>query len=105
MRGRLFAERLEGRNVPAVAIRIDYTFDTTGFFNDPTRRAVLEQAAADLGAHLNTPLAAITPGGGNDWVETFIDPTTGQMRSVADPVVGANEVVVYVGGRDLPGAA
>ena len=105
MRCRLSPERLEGRDVPAVTIRIDYSFDAAGFFNDPARRAVLEQAATDLGAHLDAPLAAITPGGGNDWTETFLDPSTGRTTRLADPVVGANEVVVYVGARDLPGAA
>src|SRR4051794_25997838 len=105
MRCRLCPERLEGRDVPAVTIRIDYSVDAPGVFNDPARRAVLEQAAADLGAHLDSPLAAITPGGGNDWVESFINPATGQTTRVSDPVVGANEVVVYVGARDLSGAA
>jgi hypothetical protein len=98
-------ERLEGRDVPAVTIQFDYSFDTSGFFNDPARRAVLQQAAADLGVHLDGSLAAIVPGGGNDWTETFLDPSTGRMTSRADPVVAANTVVVYVGARDLPGAA
>jgi hypothetical protein len=98
-------EWLEGREVPALTIQFDYTLDTAGFFNDPARRAVLQQAADDLAVHLDAPLAAIVPGGGSDWTETFLDPATGQTTTLTDPVVAANTIVVYVGGRDLPGAA
>ena len=34
MRRGLSAEWLEGREVPAVTIQIDYSFDTGGFFDD-----------------------------------------------------------------------
>ena len=85
MRWRLSAERLEGRDVPAVTIRIDYTFDTTGFFNDPTRRAVLEQVGNEIGSHLTTHLAAIAPGGGDTWSESFFNPATGGQATIDNP--------------------
>jgi hypothetical protein len=100
----LAVERLEDRAVPALAVQFDYTFDAAGFFNDPTRRAVLQQAADDLGEQISTPLAAITPSGRNSWSEVFADPTTGQDVRVNNPSVPADTVVVYVGGRPLSGA-
>jgi hypothetical protein len=104
MRRRLSGERLEGREVPAVAVQFDYSFDVSGFFNDPVRRAVLQQAADDLAVHLDTPLAPIVPSGGNTWSEVFLDPSTGRTTRVANPVVPANTLVVYVAGRNFPDA-
>jgi hypothetical protein len=99
----LVLEWLEGREVPAVTIQFDYSFDTSGFFNDPSRRAVLQQVASDVGSQLSAPLAAIVPGGGNTWSANFINPATGQQTTVDNPVVPANTIVVYVGGRVLGG--
>ncbi|MBY0514638.1 MAG: FG-GAP-like repeat-containing protein, partial [Gemmataceae bacterium] len=97
----LACERLEARDVPAVTIQLDYSFDALGFFNDPTRRAVFQQAAYDLGASIDTPLAAVFPGGGNTWTGAFTNPATGGTATVPNAVVGANTLVVYVAGRDL----
>lgn len=97
-------EALEAREVPALTIAIDYSFDTSGFFTDTTRRAVLEQAAADLGSRIDTPLAAITPGGGNSWVESFFNPATGGNATVRNAAVAADTIVVYVGARNLSGS-
>ena len=76
-------EALEDRAVPAIAIQIDYSFDTGGFFNDPVRRAILQQAANDVAARLDTFLPAITPSGGNTWSATFFHPSTGQQATIA----------------------
>jgi hypothetical protein len=102
MRTRLTAEVLEARDVPAVTIQFDYSFDANGFFNDPARRAILEQAATDTAGRIDTPLAAVTPGGGNAWTVRFVDPSTGEVAAVGNPTLGANTLRVYVGGRDLP---
>ena len=99
----LALEWLEGREVPALTIQIDYSRDAAGFFNDPTRRAILQQAANDLGSQLGSSLAALSATAGESWSETFIDPSTGAQVSVANPTVAANTIVVYVGGRDLSG--
>ena len=101
--GTLVLERLEGREVPAVTIQFDYSYDTSGFFNDPAKRAVLQQVANDVGSQLTSQLAAIAPGGGNVWNESFINPVTGQLSTVTNPVVPANTIVVYVGGRPMGG--
>src|SRR5579883_217590 len=52
---RLRAAELEPRETPSVTIRLDYSYDTSGFFQDPARRAALGQVAADIGSHLETP--------------------------------------------------
>src|SRR5688572_10477337 len=74
-------ESLEPREVPAVAIQFDYSLDTSGFFNDPSKRAVLEQAAAQLGSQITTNLPAITPDSGNTWSASFYNPANGQYTS------------------------
>jgi hypothetical protein len=42
-------------------------------------------------------LSAITPGGGNTWSETFIDPAAGKQDTLVNPSVAANTLVIYVG--------
>ena len=102
-RTRLRLEQLEEREVPAVAIQLDYSHDVTGFFNDPARRATLQQAADALGSQLSANLIAITPSGGNTWTETFYDPATGGQSTIYNSSLAANTIVVYAGGRSLGG--
>src|SRR5947209_8722620 len=81
---RLALERLEARDVPALNIAFDYSFDTAGFFSDPARRAVLQQAANDIAGHISTSLAPIAAAGGNYWNATFFNPATGQQATVSN---------------------
>ena len=97
-------ETLEARDVPAVAFQFDYSFDTSGFFNDTGRRAVLEQAANDLGSQLTTTLPALAPSSGNTWTASFYNPANGQYTSVSNPTIPANTIRVYVGGRAVSGS-
>jgi hypothetical protein len=97
-------EVLEAREVPAVLIQVDYTYDTGFFANNPQARATVERVAAELGASISADLAAIVPGAGNTWTATFHNPTTGAMQSLTDPTVGANALRVFVGARPLGGA-
>ena len=103
-RARLTLEHLEDRDTPAVTVQIDYSFDTNGFFADPLRRAVLQQAVNDVAAGLNANLPALTPGGGNTWDASFFNPATGGEVRVANRSIPANTIVLYAGGRDLAGA-
>jgi hypothetical protein len=98
-------EVLESREVPAIAIQFDYSFDATGFFSDTSRRAVLEQAAHDIAGPLDTALAPIAPAGGNTWSTSFFNPSTGQQATINNPSIPANTIVVYVGARSLGGGA
>lgn len=101
---RLQLETLENREVPAVAVQLDYSYDSSGFFNDPTRRAILQQAVNEVASHLDANLPAIVPGGGNNWSETFYNPGTGQQSTIDNPILGANTLLIYVGGRGISGA-
>ena len=94
---------LESREVPALTIQIDYSYDTGFFTNNPAARAVIEKVASDLGNSITSNLAAITPSGSNTWNATFYNPATGSQVSVANPTIGANTIRVYVGARAITG--
>lgn len=97
-------EALEAREVPAVLIQLDYTYDNGFFARNSEAKATLERVASELGATLSADLAAITPGGGNTWTATFYNPSTGELLSLTDLTVGANTVRVFVGARPLSGS-
>ena len=77
-------ELLETREVPAVLIQIDYSYDTGFFTNNPAARAVIERVASDLGNSLNASLTAINPSGTNTWSETFFNPSNGAQVSITN---------------------
>jgi hypothetical protein len=91
---------------PALTIQLNYTYDTANFFTpaEPQRRAALEAAASFFERILVDSLSAITPGGSNSWSVNFTHPGTGNSQSVSNPTIPANTVVVYAGGRSLPGS-
>jgi hypothetical protein len=106
-RRRLLPEvrELEGRALLSLTIRIDYSFDSTNFFDTQAKRDVLQSAANAIASSLNDNLSAIQPSGGNTWSANFPNPTTGQQATIANLVVPANTIVVYVGGRPLAGSS
>jgi hypothetical protein len=95
-------EQLEGREVPAsLQILFDYRYDTTGFFSDPSRRSILEQAGRDLSTRLNNSvdLTPIQPSGFNNWTATTFNPANPtQNISINNLSVGVDQIVVFVGG-------
>jgi hypothetical protein len=95
-------ELLEHRLTPAITINIDYRFDSAGFFGDPARQAILQQAADTLGSRLDDSLTAIVPSGANTWQAQFTDPATGQQTSIPNLVVPDNTLTIFVGARHLP---
>jgi len=103
-------EVLEAREVPAINILIDYTLDSpayggTGFFTShPAARQVMEQVAYEMGQRIDARLAAIAPSGGNTWTATVYHPGTGSLYSIPNLRVPADSIIVYVGGRSIPGA-
>ena len=101
-RTRLHCESLEDRLVPSLTFLFDYRYDTLGFFSDPSRRAALEQAGADLASRIDTPLQAIVPGGGNSWTARFFDPATGNQATLDNLFVPADTLVVFVGSQVIP---
>lgn len=102
-RGPLGFEALEPRTLLSVSIEIDYTYDSNGFFDDADRRVVMEAAADYLGSLLNDSLSAIVPGGPNEWRLRFNDPSSGTPVEVTNPTIDEDELLVFVGGRDLGG--
>jgi hypothetical protein len=99
----MMLEALEPRVLLSVNFTIDYTFDANGFFDDAGRREVMEAAADYLGSLLNDSLNAIIPSGGNEWRIQFTNPATGATEQVENPTVDEDELLIFVGGRDIAG--
>lgn len=100
-RGHWYAERLEERQLLTVAIQFDYSHDTNHFFDDPSRRAILELAGQHLGSQLNDSLAEIVPSGGNTWSMSFNDPSGFENLSLQNATVPKDTLVVFVGATNL----
>ncbi|MCS6866292.1 MAG: FG-GAP-like repeat-containing protein [Gemmataceae bacterium] len=99
----LVLESLEDREVPAIVIQVDYSYDTGFFTNNPDARAVIERAANELGNSISANLAAIAPSGSNTWSARFFNPATGAQTSVSNLTIPANTLRVFVGARTLSG--
>src|SRR4051812_17481538 len=76
LRARPAVGLVEARFLPAVSIAIDYSFDSTNFFDTQPKRDLMQLAANTVASALNDSLAAIAPGGGNTWTATFPNPST-----------------------------
>ncbi len=97
----------------ALDIDIDYSDDTTGFFaGNATAKAALEKAAADLSAAITTTLGATvdtnsaTVNGSNantNYSFNYTHPTFGSAAVVANAVMPADTVRVFVGVQNLGG--
>ncbi len=98
------AEALEIRTLPAITISIDYSRDSQGFFSQQARRDELQAAADTLAAVLQDDLAAISPGGGNNWTATFTHPGNGGTSSISNLSVPADTLILFAGGMPLSGA-
>ena len=96
---------LEDRALLTIAVDIRYDFDTNGFFAAPERRVLLQQAVDSLAGTLNDQLTAIVPTPPDTWSPVFSNPGTGQQQLVPQLVVPADTLILYAGGRDLPGSS
>jgi hypothetical protein len=94
-------EALEARELPAVTIQLNYSYDTGFLANNPQAQATLQAVATQMGDNISANLAALAPSGGNTWSATFYDPATGGQTSVSNPAVPADTIVIYVGARAL----
>lgn len=97
---------LLGAQASAVTITFNYSYDGTGFFTgNPTAKATLEAVGQMFSQRLEDTLSAIAPSGGNSWDLVFTRPDTGVSGQwVHNPSIAADQLVVYVGSRDLGGA-
>lgn len=88
----------------AVEIQFDYTYDTGGFFSDPARRKALERAGSYF-LRLRDQLTAINPFPPLNTISFEVsNPASGETLTVDNPKIAANQIRVYVGGRDLAGS-
>lgn len=101
----LFSASILVVSIPASALNItfDYSKDATGFFSDPVRKAILNQAASYYTAFTDS-LSAIIPSGTNTITTNFPDPATGLTDSLINPSIPANTLIIYVGSRELGGS-
>ncbi len=89
---------------PTVTIQFDYSEDSLDFFaSHPQAKTVLEEAGQIISSQLHDSLAAITPGGHDTWMATFLNPSdpTGSYIQLNNLTIPANTIVVFVGGADL----
>jgi hypothetical protein len=86
-----------------ISFQFDYSHDGGFFTGYPDRQAALEEAADRLAVFADD-LDAIVPGGGNWWQAGFYRPDTGNLVWIDNPVIPADTLIVYAGGRDLEGS-
>lgn len=89
--------------VGALKVRIDYSLDTSGFFNDPARREILQTAADLVVSKFTDTLSAIQPASGDMWQANFRNPSTGDSTSRTNLSIAQNEILVFAGARALGG--
>jgi len=87
----------------AISISFDYTYDTSNFFADESRKTVLVTAARAL-ERATDKLTAITPTAANTWTATFRNPSdVGNLIPTKNLTVKADTLIVYVGASNLGG--
>jgi hypothetical protein len=83
----------------AFSIRFDYRFDSSGFFDDPARRATLEAAAAAWEELIGDDFAAI-PAGASFEVSNPSVANQSQTVTLDEPIA---DLLVFVGARFFSG--
>lgn len=84
-----------------IKFRFDYSLDSSGFFSDVARRTLLQTAADMLSSKFSDSLSPIQPQSGDTWEARFLHPITGLKVSKPNLTIAANEILVFVGARDL----
>ena len=87
-----------------VEVVVDYSLDTNDFFDTQSKRDLLQQAADSVVEWFRDELLAIAPSGGDTWDAVLDHPGTGQQHTIANPSIGANQVLLFAGGRDMSDA-
>jgi hypothetical protein len=98
---RLAIEHLEARQVLSVSIQVDFSFDTSGFFDTTLKRDVAQRAADAVASRLEDVLTALQPSGDNRWTARFAHPATGADQSIENLGIPTDTMVVFVGGREM----
>lgn len=94
------------QQLPAITIKIDYTYDTSNFFNTQAKKSAIEMVAKFYGDLIKDKLLRIDVAQfpGNSWTAEPFHPVTGATLSIANLVVPEDTIIVYVGARNLPGS-
>ncbi|MEO2026428.1 MAG: GEVED domain-containing protein [Fuerstiella sp.] len=95
-------QTLENRLLLTLNITYNYSLDSSRFFNDQSRRDVLEEVATIFESRITDDLTAITPGGLNTWIAEFSSPSTGTPVALNNLTIPEDTIIVYAGARDLP---
>ncbi len=90
--------------VDALTINFDYSYDTAGFFNDPTRKNLLQTAGNYFGNLITDNLTAINSAGVNSFNAVFSNPADGSTATIENFSVAADTLTIFAGGRALSGS-
>ena len=94
---------LEARENPSLTIQFDYSFDSSHFFDQQSRRDTLQLAANNLASRIGSTLDAIAPnpGAGNTWTLTTFNPSDPFNRNsditITNADIAAGTIKIYVG--------
>lgn len=88
-----------------VDIRFDYRYDSSGFFTgaNSSRQNILDAAGSVFETRFQDSLTAITSSGSNRFDASFFRPDNGSNTRISNYSVAADEIVVFVGARNLGG--
>lgn len=106
MKTRLLLALALTQPLAALTIRIDYTYDTTNFFDTQAKRDAVEAVAKFYGDLIQDNLLRIDAAEfpGCSWTANPRHPATGATLSISNLVVPEDTIIVYVGARDLGGS-
>lgn len=92
-------------SLSALTIQIDYTYDTSNFFNTQERKDAIEAVAKFYGDRIEDNLLRIDPAdfAQASWNARPRHPATGVVINIPDLVVPEDTIIVYVGARELGG--
>jgi hypothetical protein len=90
-------------HVHALTIQINYTYDTSNFFDTQAKRDAIEAVAKFYGNLIQDNLLRINAADfpGNSWTAQPVHPATGATVDIPNLVVPENTIIVYVGARQL----
>ena len=94
------------QQVSAITIKIDYTYDTSNFFNTEAKKSAIEAVAKFYGDLIKDNLLRIdaTQFPSASWTANPINPATGNSLSIANLIVPEDTMIVFVGARILSGS-
>ncbi len=89
-----------------IDIQFDYSFDSSGFFSDSSRKSVLDGVATVFESHFTDSLTAIDSTGSNNFSTVFFNPSDpyGADATLVSQDIALDVIRVYVGGASLGGS-